>query len=160
MLFFKDDNKVRVSQTSITTFIGADTKVEGTLIVHSSVRIDGTVVGGVCADGTVVLSQNGQIQGNVIAENIVVAGVIDGNLTIKDKTNIEPTGEVYGDINTARILIDEQSVFQGKCNMNVDRSKSKKSKLKLRELPKEEMEKETEEKKAEDKPAENEQDGK
>ena len=74
MLFFKDDNKVRVSQTSITTFIGADTKVEGTLIVHSSVRIDGTVVGGVCADGTVVLSQNGQIQGNVIAENIVVAG--------------------------------------------------------------------------------------
>ena len=134
MLFFKDDNKVRVSQTSITTFIGADTKVEGTLIVHSSVRIDGTVVGGVCADGTVVLSQNGQIEGNVIAENIVVAGVVDGNLTIKDKTNIEPTGEVYGDINTARILIDEQSVFQGKCNMNIDRSKAKKGRIKLKEV--------------------------
>lgn len=157
-MFFRDDNKVRVSQTSISTFIGADTKLEGTLITRSSVRVDGTIVGGVVADGTVILSQNGQIQGNVIAENIVVAGVLDGNLTIKDKTNIEPTGEVYGDINTARILIDEQSVFQGKCNMNVDRSKSKKSKLKLRELPKEE--KETEEKKTEDKPAENEQDGK
>lgn len=159
-MFFWDDNKVRVSQTSISTFIGADTKLEGTLITRSSVRVDGTIVGGVVADGTVILSQNGQIQGNVIAENIVVAGVLDGNLTIKDKTNIEPTGEVYGDINTARILIDEQSVFQGKCNMNVDRSKSKKSKLKLRELPKEEKEKETEEKKTEDKPAENEQDGK
>ena len=134
MFFFRDDNKVRVNQTSITTFIGTDTKVEGTLIVHSSVRIDGTVVGGVCADGTVVLSQNGQIQGNVIAENIVVAGVIDGNLTIKDKTNIEPTGEVYGDINTARILIDEQSVFQGKCNMNIDRSKAKKGRIKLKEV--------------------------
>ena len=134
MFFFRDDNKVRVNQTSITTFIGTDTKVEGTLIVHSSVRIDGTVVGGVCADGTVVLSQSGQIQGNVIAENIVVAGVIDGNLTIKDKTNIEPTGEVYGDINTARILIDEQSVFQGKCNMNIDRSKAKKGRIKLKEV--------------------------
>ena len=136
MMFFRDDNKVRVNQTSISTFIGTDTKLEGTLITHSSVRIDGTVLGGVVADGTVILSQNGQIQGNVIAENIVVAGVIDGNLTIKDKTNIEPTGEVYGDINTARILIDEQSVFQGKCNMNVDRSKSKKGKLKLREVVK------------------------
>ena len=136
-MFFKDDNKVKVNQTSITTFIGADTKVEGTLIVHTSVRIDGEVVGGVCADGTVILSQRGQIQGNVIAENIVVAGVIEGNLTIKDKTNIEPTGEVYGDINTARILIDEQSIFQGKCNMNVDRAKSKKGRLKLKELPKE-----------------------
>lgn len=126
-MFFKDDNKVRVNQTSISTFIGADTKIEGTLITHSSVRIDGSVVGGVCADGTIVLSQSGQIEGNVIAENIIVAGVIDGNLSIKDKTNIEPTGEVYGDISTSRILIDEQSVFQGKCNMNIDRSKSKRS---------------------------------
>ena len=134
-MLFKDDNKVRVSQTSITTFIGADTKVEGTLITHSSVRIDGKVVGGVVADGTVVLSSNGEIQGNVMAENIIVAGVVDGNLNIKDKTNIEPTGEVYGDINTARVLIDEQSVFQGKCNMNVDRSKSKRGRFRVKEAP-------------------------
>ena len=134
-MFFKDDNKVRVSQTSITTFIGADTKVEGTLITHSSVRIDGKIIGGVVADGTVVLSQDGEIQGNVIAENIVVAGVIDGNLNIRDKTNIEPTGEVYGDISTSRVLIDEQSVFQGKCNMNIDRGKSKRGKFKLKETP-------------------------
>ena len=141
-MFFKDDNKVKVSQTSISTFIGADTKVEGTLITHSSVRIDGSIAGGVVADGTVVLSQSGQIDGNVIAENIVIAGVVDGNLTIKDKTNIEPTGEVYGDINTSKILIDEQSVFQGKCNMNIDRNKSKKGKLRLKQaaVPKAEPE--------------------
>ncbi len=132
-MFFRDDNKVRVSQTSISTFIGSDTKIEGTLITSSSVRIDGTVVGGVCAEGTVVLSQSGQIQGNVIADNIIVAGVVDGNLTINDKTNIEPTGEVYGDINTSKILIDEQSVFQGNCNMNVDRSKARKGRLRLKE---------------------------
>ncbi|MCR5591099.1 MAG: polymer-forming cytoskeletal protein [Lachnospiraceae bacterium] len=132
-MLFRDDNKVRVNQNSISTFIGADTKVEGTLITHSSVRIDGTVVGGVVADGTVVLSQSGEIQGNTIAENIVIAGVIDGNITVKDKTNIEPTGEVYGDISTSKILIDEQSVFQGKCNMNIDRTKSKKGRLRLKE---------------------------
>ncbi len=125
-MFFKEDNKVKVNQTSISTFVGSDTRVEGTLITHSSVRIDGKIIGGVCADGTVVLSPSGQIEGNVIAENIVIAGVVDGNLTVSDKTNIEPTGEVYGDITTGKILIDEQSVFQGKCNMNIDRAKSKK----------------------------------
>lgn len=138
-MFFRDDNKVRINQTSIATFIGADTKVEGTLITRSSVRIDGTVEGGVVADGTVVLSQTGQIIGNTIAENIVVAGVVEGNITVKDKTNIEPTGEVYGDISTSRILIDEQSVFQGKCNMNIDRTKTKKSRLKVKEIPSGEM---------------------
>lgn len=129
MMFGKDDNKVRVSNAQITTFIGADTTVEGKVITRSSVRIDGTVVGGVVADGTVVLSETGQIQGNVMAENIIVSGVVDGNMEIRDKVNIEPTGEVYGDITTAKILIDEESVFQGKCNMNRDKETEKKRRL-------------------------------
>lgn len=125
-MFFGNENKVRVNSVQIATFVGIDTKLEGTLITKSSVRIDGMVVGGVCADGTVIVSKTGQIQGNVIAENVVVAGIVDGNMQIRDKTNIEPTGEVYGDISTGRILIDEQSVFQGKCNMNRDKEEEKK----------------------------------
>jgi len=125
-MFGKDDNKVRVSNAQISTFIGVDTTIEGKLITSSSVRIDGTVIGGVIAEGTVVLSQSGQIQGNVMAENIIVSGVVDGNMEIRDKVNIEPTGEVYGDITTRKILVDEESVFQGKCNMNRDKEQEKK----------------------------------
>jgi len=125
-MFGRDDNKVKVSNSQISTFIGADTSIEGKLITNSSVRIDGTVIGGVIAAGTVVLSESGQIQGDVIAENIVVSGVVDGNMAIKDKVNIEPTGEVYGDITTRKILVDEESVFQGKCNMNRDKEQEKK----------------------------------
>lgn len=126
MFFKKDDNRVKVNTTQITTFVGVDTKVEGTIITKSSIRIDGVVVGGVCSEGSVIVSKSGQVQGNIIAENIVVAGVVDGNMQIKDKTNIEPTGEVYGDISTDKILIDEESVFQGKVNMNKDREADKK----------------------------------
>lgn len=125
-MFGKDDNKVRVSNAQISTFIGRDTTVEGKLITSSSVRIDGAIIGGVIAEGTVVLSESGQIQGNVIAENIIVSGVVDGNMEIRDKVNIEPTGEVYGDITTRKILVDEESVFQGKCNMNRDKEQEKK----------------------------------
>lgn len=125
-MFGKDDNKVRVSNAQISTFVGSDTTIEGKLITSSSVRIDGTIIGGVVAQGTVVLSESGQIQGNVKAENIIVSGVIDGNMEIRDKVNIEPTGEVYGDITTRKILVDEESVFQGKCNMNRDKEQEKK----------------------------------
>ena len=125
-MFGRDDNKVRINNAQITTYIGADTTVEGTVITKSSIRIDGTIIGGVCADGTIVLSESGQIQGNVMGENIVVAGVIDGNMQIRDKVNIEATGEVYGDITTNRILVDEESIFQGQCNMNRDKEKEKK----------------------------------
>lgn len=120
-MFFKNDNKVKINSSQIGTYVGADTKIEGTVITKSSLRVDGTIVGGVCADGSVVVSKSGHIKGNVIAQNIIVAGVVNGNMQIKDKTNIEPTGAVYGDISTNKILIDEQSKFQGNCNMNIAR---------------------------------------
>lgn len=131
-MFFKDDKKVKLNNSAISTYIGVDTKVEGTVISNSGLRIDGSVIGGVCAKGTVVLSGTGQIQGNVIADNIVVAGVVDGNMKITEKTNIEPTGEVYGDISTGSILIDEASVFQGKCNMNREKDRDSKKRLKFK----------------------------
>lgn len=124
-MFFKNDDKVVVNNSKITTYVGADTKIEGTVITKTSVRVDGSIVGGVCADGTVVVSKSGYIKGNVIAQNAVIAGEVEGNLQIKDKTNIEPTGSVLGDISTARILIDEQSRFQGNCNMNIGRDGKK-----------------------------------
>ncbi len=141
-MFGREDNKVRITNAQIDTFIGGDTRIEGTLITQSSVRIDGTVVGGVVAEGTVVLTQQGQIQGNIIAENIIVAGVVDGNMQIKDKTNIEPTGEIYGDITTRKLLIDEESIFQGQCYMNRDKEEEKKRRRSARKAEKERAEQE------------------
>ena len=127
-MFFKDDNKVKVNSLQIATYIGADTKIEGTVITKTSVRVDGQIAGGVCADGSVIVSKSGRIKGNVIAENVVVAGRVEGDMQIKDKTNIEPCGEVFGNITTSKILIDEESVFQGNCNMNIKKDAGQKIK--------------------------------
>ena len=112
------DDKINLDNYTITTIVGNDTVVEGTIITKSSVRIDGTLIGGVSAEGVVILSKNGKIKGNIMAENIVVAGVVEGNMQIREKVNVEPTGEIYGDITTKSLLIDEESVFQGNCYMN------------------------------------------
>lgn len=112
------DDKINLDNYTITTIVGSDTVVEGTIITKSSVRIDGTLIGGVSAEGVVILSKNGRIKGNIMAENIVVAGVVEGNMQIREKVNVEPTGEIYGDITTKSLLIDEESVFQGNCFMN------------------------------------------
>lgn len=114
------DDKINLANCTITTIVGSDTVVEGTIITKSSVRIDGTLVGGVSAEGVVILSKNGKIRGNIMAENIIVAGVVEGNMQIREKTNVEPTGEIYGDITTKKLLIDEESIFQGNCYMNRD----------------------------------------
>lgn len=128
MLFGKErekEEKINLANCAITTIVGSDTVVEGTIITKSSVRIDGTLIGGVSAEGVVILTKNGKIRGNVMAENIIVAGVVEGNMQIREKVDVEPSGEIYGDITTKKLLIDEESIFQGNCYMNRDKQAEK-----------------------------------
>ncbi len=115
------EDKINLANYTVTTMVGSDTVVEGTIITKSSVRIDGTLIGGVSAEGVVILTKQGKIHGNIMAENIIVAGVVEGNMQIREKVDVEPTGEIYGDITTKKLLIDEESIFQGNCYMNRDK---------------------------------------
>ncbi|MDO4188183.1 MAG: polymer-forming cytoskeletal protein [Lachnospiraceae bacterium] len=116
----QNDDRIKVDTSTITTMVGVDTVVEGTLRTKSSIRINGTVIGDVRADGVVVLTKTGKIEGTVEAESIIVAGVVQGNMSIRDKVNVEATGAIYGEVITKKFVIDEESIFQGNCVMNRD----------------------------------------
>lgn len=114
------DDRIKVDTSTITTMVGADTVIEGCLKTKSSVRINGTVIGDVRADGVVVLTKTGHIIGTIEADSIIVAGVVEGNMSIRDKVNVEASGEIYGDVITKKFVIDEESIFQGNCITNRD----------------------------------------
>lgn len=114
----QNDDRIKVDTSTITTMVGIDTVIEGALKTKSSVRINGTVVGDVRADGVVVLTKTGKIVGTIEADSIIVAGVVEGNMSIRDKVNVEATGKIYGDVITKKFVIDEESIFQGNCIMN------------------------------------------
>ena len=118
--YIANDDRIKVDTTTITTMVGVDTLIEGTLKTKSSIRINGTIIGDVRADGIVVLTKTGKIVGTIEAESIIVAGVVEGNMSIRDKVNVEATGEIYGDVITKKFVIDEESIFQGNCIMNRD----------------------------------------
>lgn len=115
-----DNDRIKVNTSTITTFIGTDCVFEGKLSTKASVRIDGTVIGDIRTEGVIVLTKTGKVVGTIEAESIIVAGVIEGNMSIRDKVNVEPSGEIYGDIVTSKFVIDEESIFQGNCIMNRD----------------------------------------
>lgn len=114
----QNDDRIKVDTSTITTMVGSDTVVEGLLKTKSSIRINGTVNGDVRADGIVILTKSGKIEGTIEAESIIVAGVVKGNMSIRDKVNVEATGEIYGEVITKKFVIDEESIFQGNCVMN------------------------------------------
>lgn len=105
-------------QVKISTLIGSSAELEGDFTVKGSARIDGKVNGNVSVTETLIVGTSGNINGNVSAKAVVVGGEILGNVEAPEKAELTATARVIGDITTAVIVIDENAVFQGRCDMN------------------------------------------
>lgn len=121
-------------ELKITTLVGSDAELNGDFISGGSVRVDGKITGNVTVEKTLILGVTGFIIGDVKAENIMIGGEILGDVIISNKTELMDTAKVVGDISTNLIVIDENAIFQGGCNMNRDIPEKRKGNAKaLRE---------------------------
>ncbi len=100
------------------TLLGIDAQVEGSLSIKDSARLDGTVHGDVNAQGALILGPKGVIEGNVTASDVEVGGTIRGNVTATGRVFLTSTANLTGDIICKGIVIDENAVFQGRCDMS------------------------------------------
>jgi len=105
-------------QVQISTLVGKGTELAGDFSAQGSARIDGKVNGNVTVTGTLIVGSKGSISGNVSAKAVVIGGEILGDIVAPEKTELTATARVLGDITTKIIVIDENAVFQGKCDMN------------------------------------------
>ena len=102
----------------IGSIIGADMVVEGTITSNEAVRIDGKVKGDVCSVGALVIGDTVMVVGNIIGADIMIAGTVEGDLVSGGRTEVASTGRIMGNIQTRSLIVDENAIFQGQCNMN------------------------------------------
>ena len=102
----------------VGTIIGPGAVIDGPLTTKDSTRIDGTIKGNVNISGALIVGQEGKIFGTASGVNIYVAGEVNGNLSApQGKVEISDTGKVVGDVICKGIIIDENAIFQGRCEM-------------------------------------------
>ena len=120
----KEVSTIEEAMEQVGTIIGPGAVLEGPLTTKDSTRIDGTVKGNVTISGALIVGQEAKITGTVSAMNVYIAGEIAGNVSApQGKVEISDTGKVIGDVTCKGIIIDENAVFQGKCEMtNLDKN--------------------------------------
>lgn len=148
----KEAATIEEAMEQVGTIIGPGAVIEGPLTTKDSTRIDGTVKGNVTISGALIVGQEAKIAGTVSAMNVYIAGEIVGNVSApQGKVEISDTGKVIGDITCKGIIIDENAVFHGKCDMtNLDKNSAAIAKERAA------ADKASEEKTAEEKKEENE----
>ncbi len=142
----------------VGTIIGPGAVLDGPLTTKDSTRIDGTIKGNVTVSGALIVGQEGKITGTVSAMNAYIAGEVNGNISApQGKIEISDTGKVIGDVTCKGIIIDENAVFSGQCDMTgVERNSAEVAK----ERAAADKEAASAQKPAEEKPAENAEDNK
>jgi cytoskeletal protein CcmA (bactofilin family) len=99
------------------TLIGRNAEIHGCLKLNESVRIDGKVVGNIEApiDAaiSVVIGPNGEIQGDVMASRIVVAGKVSGNIYAYERVELLASALVQGDIKYASMAVEHGARLLG-----------------------------------------------
>lgn len=105
-------------QSGEVTIVGQGAKLEGTVVSAGSLRIDGQVKGQVNADGDVMLSPQSQVEADIRAQNVSVAGRFKGSIVVKGRAEIARGGRVDGNITSKTLVVEEGAVFQGQSIMD------------------------------------------
>jgi cytoskeletal protein CcmA (bactofilin family) len=104
--------------------IGASLEIKGRVSGEEDLQIDGKVEGPVAIRGhRLTVGRSGQLNSEISAREVVVYGKVTGNVNASDRVEIKKDGAVIGDIQTARISIEDGAIFKGR--IEIDRPGSK-----------------------------------
>ena len=101
----------------IDSLIGAATKIEGNLTFSGGLRVDGEITGNVIAvpgePSTLVLSEHGRINGEIIVTHLVVNGVVAGSVSASEYMELQSKSRITGDVNYKTLEIQLGAIVEG-----------------------------------------------
>jgi cytoskeletal protein CcmA (bactofilin family) len=106
------------SASRVASIICEDMKINGSVMSHGALHIDGTVDGDVQAVD-ITIGASGHITGEVKAEVVKVKGKVKGSIRAR-KVELESGAHVKGDIVHASLQIQSNAVFEGQVKHSDD----------------------------------------
>ncbi len=114
----KDKKRPQVEAGTISTLLGRDIDLEGTLTFNETIRVDGRIKGHlVSTKGTVIVGENAIITADIKVGVAIIRGTVNGRVEAVERIEVYAPAKVSGDISAPTITIDSGVVFNGKCQM-------------------------------------------
>lgn len=101
----------------ISTTLGKGTNFNGTMRFTKSLKIDGRFEGRIESEGFLYIEEGARVEADIKVGSIVVGGTVRGDIYAKEKLEMLSTGQVFGNVQTAKLKIADGVVFEGKCQM-------------------------------------------
>lgn len=110
-----------VPDEDLVALLEPGVEFEGQIRVGSGmVRVNCQFKGEICSAGTVIVASQGDVEANVEAMQISIAGKVKGKVCASERLEIKEHGIVLGDVETPLLAVDPGAYFTGHCDMPTD----------------------------------------
>lgn len=102
---------------SNTSVIAANAHWNGTLRTDGSLHIHGRADGELHAVNDLYVADNAQVDAEIYADNVVVAGTVHGRIQAQSRLEVLPQGHVAGDVKAPKLVVHEGARLTGQLKM-------------------------------------------
>lgn len=119
----KDSSAARVPAdvkpgANVVMDLGKSVVIKGELSASEDLTLYGQMEGSVTLpDHTLTIAPNADIKAAINANAVVILGSVTGNVTARERVEIQTTGSVAGDVTSPRLAVAEGGCLSGKVQM-------------------------------------------
>lgn len=115
----KVSNPIAPSQNP--TVLGRSVVSRGELSANEDLLIEGQFDGNInLKDHCLTVGSNGQVKAEIHARQVIIHGMVNGNILAREKVEIRKTGRVQGDLTAAGVAIEDGAYFKGSIEIQRD----------------------------------------
>ncbi|HEX7366759.1 MAG TPA: polymer-forming cytoskeletal protein [Pelobium sp.] len=104
--------------------IGFGTEISGDLSTKSDIRIDGKIIGNVKSKAKVVVSESGEVIGDIFSESAELSGKVSGDVTTSEMLFLKASANLNGDVFSNKLVVESGANLIGKCQTGITQTKS------------------------------------
>jgi cytoskeletal protein CcmA (bactofilin family) len=98
--------------------IGKSVEIRGEVKGSEDLMIDGRVEGTITlTDSKLTIGSTARVDADVAARDVVILGVLNGNVTAAARVDLRKGGNLTGNIRAARLSIEEGALVSGKVEL-------------------------------------------
>ncbi len=104
-------------QPPIKSLIAQGTRIEGNVIFHDGLRVDGEVVGDIRASdeqpSILVVSESASVTGQIHADHVILNGHVKGPVFAFDLLELQPKARIEGDVSYRALEMHQGATISG-----------------------------------------------
>jgi cytoskeletal protein CcmA (bactofilin family) len=100
-----------------TSVVSANSNWNGVLRTEGSINVHGRAEGELHAANDVFVAEGAEVDAQIFADNVVVAGTVRGKVEARGRLEILAQGHVSGDVKAPRLVVHEGAQLSGQLKM-------------------------------------------